>query len=159
MASISKAFCSGKWLALFITFCWREWPLASMNITFFSGEWPVMGVPFCSGERGKKTSSRLVIANVERSDSGNYSCTTDTALPSTIVVFVSDGTLGCALPYLVWAAWYFSERGTVCMRRRLRLCLILTTVKSSMFVTPFGETFYFRHKISDGDPVIFFRVF
>jgi hypothetical protein len=46
---------------------------------------------FFPGERGKKTSSRLVIANVERSDSGNYSCTTDTALPSTIVVFVSDG--------------------------------------------------------------------
>ena len=60
--------------------------IAILSIPFH----PVMN-SFCPGERGKKTSSRLVIANVERSDSGNYSCTTDTALPSTIVVFVSDG--------------------------------------------------------------------
>jgi len=45
----------------------------------------------CSGENNKKTSSRLVIAGVQRTDSGNYTCTTDTARPSVIVVYVSDG--------------------------------------------------------------------
>ena len=32
-----------------------------------------------------------MIADVQRSDSGNYTCTTDSALPSLIVVYVSDG--------------------------------------------------------------------
>ena len=45
------------------------------------------------GANSKKTSSRLVIAGVQRSDSGNYTCTTDSAQPSLIVVYVSDGRL------------------------------------------------------------------
>ena len=44
-----------------------------------------------SGENTKKTSSRLVIASVQKSDSGNYTCSTTNAEPSTISVFVSEG--------------------------------------------------------------------
>jgi len=48
-------------------------------------------VSFDLGENTKKTSSRLVIATVEKSDSGNYTCSTTHAEPSTISVFVSEG--------------------------------------------------------------------
>ena len=43
------------------------------------------------GKNNRKTSSRLVIASVEKSDSGNYTCSTTNAEPSTISVFVSEG--------------------------------------------------------------------
>ena len=45
----------------------------------------------CLGKNSRKTSSRLVIASVESSDSGNYTCSTTNAEPSTISVFVSPG--------------------------------------------------------------------
>jgi len=48
-------------------------------------------VSFDLGENTKKTSSRLVIASVQKSDSGNYTCSTTHAEPSTISVFVSQG--------------------------------------------------------------------
>jgi len=48
-------------------------------------------VSFDLGENTKKTSSRLVIATVEKSDSGNYTCSTTHAEPSTISVYVSEG--------------------------------------------------------------------
>ena len=44
-----------------------------------------------SGQNSKKTSSRLVIASVQKSDSGNYTCGTTHAEPSTISVYVSRG--------------------------------------------------------------------
>ena len=44
-----------------------------------------------AGKNSRKTSSRLVIASVEKSDSGNYTCSTTNAEPSTISVFVSEG--------------------------------------------------------------------
>ena len=44
-----------------------------------------------SGKSSRKTSSRLVIASVEKSDSGNYTCSTTNAEPSTISVYVSEG--------------------------------------------------------------------
>ena len=46
-----------------------------------------------SGKSSRKTSSRLVIASVEKSDSGNYTCSTTNAEPSTISVYVSEGGL------------------------------------------------------------------
>jgi len=48
-------------------------------------------VSFDLGKNSRKTSSRLVIASVEKSDSGNYTCSTTNAEPSTISVFVSEG--------------------------------------------------------------------
>jgi len=48
-------------------------------------------VSFDLGENTKKTSSRLMIMTVEKSDSGNYTCSTTHAEPSTISVFVSEG--------------------------------------------------------------------
>jgi len=48
-------------------------------------------VSFDLGKSSRKTSSRLVIASVEKSDSGNYTCSTTNAEPSTISVFVSEG--------------------------------------------------------------------
>merc|ERR1719361_2218478 len=48
-------------------------------------------VSFDLGKNNRKTSSRLVIASVEKSDSGNYTCSTTNAEPSTISVFVSEG--------------------------------------------------------------------
>ena len=47
----------------------------------------------CAGKNSRKTSSRLVIARVEKSDSGNYTCSTTNAEPSTISVYVSEGQL------------------------------------------------------------------
>ena len=47
----------------------------------------------CVGKNTRKTSSRLVIARVEKEDSGNYTCSTTNAEPSTITVFVSEGKL------------------------------------------------------------------
>jgi len=48
-------------------------------------------VSFDLGKSSRKTSSRLVIASVEKSDSGNYTCSTTNAEPSTISVYVSEG--------------------------------------------------------------------
>lgn len=48
-------------------------------------------VSFDLGQNSKKTSSRLVIASVQKSDSGNYTCGTTHAEPSTISVYVSRG--------------------------------------------------------------------
>ena len=50
--------------------------------------------PMGPGENTKKTSSRLVIAAVRGTDSGNYTCSTTHAEPSTISVYVSQGKGG-----------------------------------------------------------------
>ena len=53
--------------------------------------WVAAGAVCCAGKNSRKTSSRLVIARVEKADSGNYTCSTTNAEPSTISVFVAEG--------------------------------------------------------------------
>ena len=55
--------------------------------------WVAAGAVCCAGKNSRKTSSRLVIARVEKADSGNYTCSTTNAEPSTISVYVSEGQL------------------------------------------------------------------